>query len=754
MTAIYKKEVLSFFRSMMGYLYTAFLLLIAGVFFTAFNLQGGVPEFGYVLGNTTVVLLIVIPVITMRALGEEQRQKTDQLLFTAPVKVGRIVLGKFLAILTVFAAPLIILAACPLVLSLYGAVPLKESYSCFLAFFFMGAACIAIGIFISSITESQIIAAVGTFAIMLCSYLINGMSGLIGIQAIHSLAGFGAVIVLGGILLAVMTKSLSTGILTASVCEVGLGACYLLDSSLFEGAFPRFLGYFSLFQRYYDFVDGIFDVTHLVYYLGVVALFLFFAVLSVEKRRWDSLKSRHFKMGLYAVAMCILMTVIVVLANMISHKLPARYTRYDTSASGLYSISPQTRELVGFNHSPVSLYLIAPRGKEDKKLTQLLGKYKDLNANITVEYVDPVLTPAFVSNYTSDKVSDNSIIVVGEKRSRVLRSTDLYPVSYDYDTGRTSTDFDGEGQITSAIHYVTSDVLTKVYLMDGHGENELTESFAAAMEKEGVETGRLNLTAAGKVPEDAGCLFLNVPVSDLTDRERDVLDSYLEQGGRMLLITGITAAQMPNLDQVLAGYGVSAVQGMIVEGDSNYSIPSYPNFLLPEIRSSQITEPFIAEGSLLLMPNSHGIVEAKDVRSTVEVNKILTTSSNSYIKTDSSTLGYKRGDPVGPFATGVTALEQTDGGETRIVWFSSSSMLMEEMDEMVGGNNTNLVLNAIGWMTEQEDSMTIRPKPTSSAYLRLTSAQAMGWSVLFVLAIPAAVTAGGSALCIRRKRRQ
>lgn len=398
MIAIYKKEVLSFYRSMMGYLYTAFLLLIAGVFFTAFNLQGGVPEFGYVLGNTTVVLLIVIPVITMRALGEEQRQKTDQLLFTAPVKVGRIVLGKFLAILTVFAAPLIILAACPLVLSLYGAVPLKESYSCFLAFFFMGAACIAIGIFISSITESQIIAAVGTFAIMLCSYLINGMSGLIGIQALHSLAGFGAVIVLGGILLAVMTKSLSTGVLTASVCEVAMGACYLVDSSMFEGAFPRFLGYFSLFRRYYDFVDGIFDVTHLVYYLGVVVLFLFFAVQSVEKRRWDSLKSRHFKIGLYAVAMCILMTVIVVLTNMISHKLPGRYTRYDTSASGLYSISPQTRELVGSNTSPVSLYLIAPRGKEDQKLTQLLEKYRDLNGNITVEYVDPVLTPAFVSN--------------------------------------------------------------------------------------------------------------------------------------------------------------------------------------------------------------------------------------------------------------------------------------------------------------------------------------------------------------------
>lgn len=222
----------------------------------------------------------------------------------------------------------------------------------------------------------------------------------------------------------------------------------------------------------------------------------------------------------------------------------------------------------------------------------------------------------------------------------------------------------------------------------------------------------------------------------------------------MLLITGITAARTPNLDQVLAGYGVSAVQGMIVEGDSNYSIPSYPNFLLPEIRNSQITEPFISEGSLLLMPNAHGIVKTEDVRSTVEVDGILTTSSNSYIKTDSSSLGYMRGDPVGPFATGVTAVERTDEGETRIVWFSSSGMLMEEMDEMVGGNNTNLVLNSIGWMTEQENSITIRPKPASSASLRLTSAQAMRWSVLFVLAVPAAVMTGGSILCIRRRRRQ
>ena len=160
MRAIYKKEVCGFFRSMLGYLYIAFMLLVAGIFFTAFNLQGGVPEFGYVLGNTTVVLLVVIPV-TMRTLGEEQRQKTDQLLFTAPVTVSSVVLGKFFAVVTVFAMPLIVLLACPLILAQYGTVPLLQSYSCFVAFVLMGAACISIGMFVSSLTEHQICGAAG-----------------------------------------------------------------------------------------------------------------------------------------------------------------------------------------------------------------------------------------------------------------------------------------------------------------------------------------------------------------------------------------------------------------------------------------------------------------------------------------------------------------------------------------------------------------------------------------------------------------
>ena len=359
-----------------------------------------------------------------------------------------------------------------------------------------------------------------------------------------------------------------------------------------------------------------------------------------------------------------------------------------------------------------------------------------------------------MQTYTSAKVSDNSILVVGAERSRVIRNSDLYPSNYDYDTGRTSTEFDGEGQITSAIHYVTSDAVSKIYLVTGHGEDALSESFTAALEKEGVAQESLNLTTVSQIPEDAGCLFFNVPVSDLSEGEAAVLTSYLEQGGRMVLISGITSAQMPNLDRVLSAYGVAAAQGMIVESDSNGAIPSYPNFLLPQIRTHAITDPFLQENGLLLLPNAHAIVHLDEVRSTVSIEDLLVTSEASYLKTDTSTLSYQEGDLTGPLSVGVAITEDTAQGETKLVWFSSSTLLAEDFDEMVGGNNTDLVLNAIGWMTEQDNGISIRPKATSSTSLRLTGAQAAGWAVLFVLVIPLIVLAVGIIFFVRRRRQQ
>lgn len=696
MWAIYKKEIGAFYRSMIGWLYTAFQILISGVFFVAFNLRGGIPEFGYVLGNTVMILLIAVPVLTMRTLAEEKRQRTDQLLFTSPVKVSSIVLGKFLAVLTVFAVPFSVLAFCPAILSLYGEVPLMQSYSCFLAFLVMGAACISIGVFISALTENQILAAVGTFAVLLLSYFMNGIGGLIRNTALDKL-------------------------------------------------FSGLLDYLSLFQRYYDFVEGVFDVSHLVYYVSVTIIFLAFAVFFTERR---------FSRNLYEPVMCLLAAVIVILSNLIVGRLPIRYTKFDNSSSGLYSLSLQSKEIVESLDTDIALYLIAPKGKEDEKLTRLLDQYGELSSHIRIEYVDPILSPDFVPSYTSDKISDNSILAAGEERFRVLRNSDLYPSNYDYDTGKITNNFDGEGQITSAIRFIASDSLSKIYLVTGHGENELSEELEASLNKEGVSYENINLTVSEEIPEDASCVWLNVPVTDLTKQEAEILGKYLEKGGRMLLLTGITAAETSNLSGILSGYGLGMLQGMVLEGDSNQCIPSYPNFLIPQIRESEITKPFMESGELLLLPNAHAITHLPSVRSTVDLQDLLKTSVRSYLKTDTSELRYQNNDAVGPFVLGATAEEHTVFGKTKIAWFSSSSLLMKEIDEMVGGNNTDLILNTIGWMTEQDNGISIRPKTTASSSLRLSSAQAAVWSVLYAILIPVSILICGVLVCMKRRKQQ
>ena len=293
---------------------------------------------------------------------------------------------------------------------------------------------------------------------------------------------------------------------------------------------------------------------------------------------------------------------------------------------------------------------------------------------------------------------------------------------------------------------------SKVY--SGYALGMGIERILYFLEKEGVEYDKLNLMTINEVPQNAECLLEYIPVSDITKTEAEVLTKYLENGGKLLLITGISAAEMPNLGEVMSGYGLASIQGLIMEGDGNHCIPSYQNFLLPEIKDSAVTSSFVSKDELLLLPNSHAITVLPDVRSTVDAQEILTTSKSSWLKTDTSDLSYKKGDLTGPFAVGVLASEPVGDDQTRIAWFSSDSLMVDEIDEMVSGNNKNLILNTIGWMTEQDNNIAIRAKNTQAVTLRLTSAQVMQWSIVYLAVIPGIVLAAGIIFCVRRRRRQ
>ena len=287
MNAVFRHEVSSHFHSLSAYVFGAFLLLFGGVYTMVMNLNNLLTNFEFVMGNMAFIFLIIVPILTMRVLAEERRQKTDQLLYSLPISMTDVVLGKFGALLVMLLIPLAIIALYPVVLSAFGNIHFPTAYGAMLGFFLLGAALIAIGLFISSITESQAVAAGLCFVVMLLNYYISDLATFVAATAFASFSAFAAVIVILALLINTMTKNGTISLIFAAVGEGALLAGYLLNASSFEGLFPKVMESLSLFDRFYVFVNGVFDLSAVVYFITVIALFLFLSVQSMERRRWN-----------------------------------------------------------------------------------------------------------------------------------------------------------------------------------------------------------------------------------------------------------------------------------------------------------------------------------------------------------------------------------------------------------------------------------------------------------------------------------
>jgi ABC-2 type transport system permease protein len=286
-SAIFKHEVKSYFTGLTAYVFGAFLLLFAGIYTMAYNLNALMVNFEYVPASMSFVFLIIVPILTMRTIAEERRQKTDQLLYALPISMTEVVLGKFFALLVVFLVPTAIMGLYPLVLSAFGDVYLPAAYGAIVGFFFLGAALLSIGLFLSSVTESQAVAAGLCFVVMLVNYILASLADYLPTSAYGSFVAFTVLVLLVVLILWRMTRSSFAALLVGILLEGGLSAWYLSDSTAFESLFPDILEQFSLYQRFYTFVNGVFDLTGIVYFLTVIALFLFLTVQSMEKRRWS-----------------------------------------------------------------------------------------------------------------------------------------------------------------------------------------------------------------------------------------------------------------------------------------------------------------------------------------------------------------------------------------------------------------------------------------------------------------------------------
>lgn len=288
MKAIYKKEFKSYFNSMMGYVFIAFVLLTVSIYFSAFNLGMGYPLMGTTLSSVVFLFLILVPVLTMRSLSEEQKNKTDQLLYTSPVSVGEIVFGKYLALVSVYAIPVLVICLYPVIMDEYGTVDFGMAYLAIFGFFLLGCAYISVGLFISSITESQIIAAVISFGVLLFSYLVSGITGFFSDTAITSFVAFTVILIMFCLIYYLMAKNILASTAVFLVGEIALVILYFVKKTWFEGAIAKVLKTFDLAAASTNMIqNGILDVTDIIFYLSVIGLFLFFTVQSIQKKRWS-----------------------------------------------------------------------------------------------------------------------------------------------------------------------------------------------------------------------------------------------------------------------------------------------------------------------------------------------------------------------------------------------------------------------------------------------------------------------------------
>lgn len=467
---------------------------------------------------------------------------------------------------------------------------------------------------------------------------------------------------------------------------------------------------------------------------------------------------KTLKNGSYSMVYTVILIAVIVVINLIVAEIPTKYTQIDVSTQKLYTISDKTKEFLDELNQDVTIYHIVQNGNEDDVVEKLLKRYEETSDHIKVEKKDPVLYPNFTSQYTDEDVQDNSLIVANGSKSKVVDYNNLYETQYDYYSGSSSTTgFDGEGQIDSAISYVTSDNLPIVYTLKGHGELELNSSITESLEKANYQIQSLNLLTEENVPEDAGCLMITSPQADLSEEEADKVISYLENGGKAVIFTDYTSEEIPNLKKVLENYGVTPDNGVVMEGDTKHYIMQIPYYLVPEINSTEITADLIADNRYVLMPVAQSIRIMDSYRDTLDIEAVLSTSEKAYIKTNvenMQTFEKVSGDQEGKFNLGVCVTEDiSDDKQTQLVYYGSSSLLDSTTNQQVSGGNTELLLDTLGWMCENDvPVISVDSKSLETSYLTISEYDSGYWSAMTCGVIPVIFLIIGGVIWFKRRK--
>ena len=460
-----------------------------------------------------------------------------------------------------------------------------------------------------------------------------------------------------------------------------------------------------------------------------------------------------FQGGTYSLVITAVVLAILVVVNVLAAALPTTYTKFDISSTQLYSVTSNTKAVLHALDQDVTIYWIVQADQEDDILSNLLSKYESLSDHISVVKRNPDVYPAFAEQYTEETVTNNSLVVECGEKSRYIAYDDIYLTEslYGYTT---SASFDGEGAITSAIDYVTSEELPQIYQLEGHGEGELPSGLSDQIEKDNMELNTLSLLNIDAIPEDAACLLIYAPSSDISEEERDMLAEYVSGGGKLMVVSGPTEdGTLENLNSLLETYGVTVADGIVVEQDREHYAFQTPVVLMPDIASTEITDSLVEERYFPIITMAQGLQVGTNP-SGATVTELLTTSDQAFSKADGlniTSYDKEEGDTDGPFALAVS-VEESSGGQ--LVWFSSSTFLEDVYNAYSSGANVNLAMNALSNLIGETQAMAIRSKSLNYNYLTISDSTSSLLKVLMIGVFPLTYLAIGVGVVLYRRRRQ
>ena len=469
----------------------------------------------------------------------------------------------------------------------------------------------------------------------------------------------------------------------------------------------------------------------------------------------DSFRTRQVKYGGYAALITLAVFVGLILMNLIIGQFSPQI---DMTESGHFTLTEQTFQVVDQIQSPVNFYGLWRPGMENPQLTEVIALYLARNRNIRLEVVDPNRNPGLVSRFDrgNEGIPEGSLVVEGERGFRVISPMDMYDFSFNQRGGSTLMGISMERRITAALLFAATGRTPVIYEIVGRQES-LLENFGmqSVVERENFVVNQLNLIQSD-IPEDASILIINTPRADITQGEADKILNYLDRGGRLMILVDSRVRELPMLNFIMASYGMQFDFGYLVENNFAYTAGAF-YLVIPDLEDHDITNPVAQERIPVLLPYSMGISETAARRRTVELKPLLTSSYDSFIRTDIDELSTTQieSDLPGPITIGMTAMDpswiQGNEPQARIVAIACGGLLepVSFFGQIPG--NIDIFLNSISWLEDRPETLTVRSKSMFLLPMRINEIQMILFGVFFVIIIPLGFFISGFIIWLRRR---